>query len=152
MQKFTLLSTVSLILIFNNFLSAQGNCLPSSHCSTATELVISADIEGNLDCDEGPSPKEGKTITLSSCNSNIEKNNEYFESHCITPNLQVVWYKFNSGNYEYADIKVNKSGDNPIQAFGVDLFSSCNDRSTLLTCGYAGLIDSFVSLNEIYLS
>ncbi len=148
MQTFTLLSTVSFILIFNNFLSAQGNCLPSSHCSTATELIISADIEENMECNDDPSLKEGKTITINSCNSFSEKNSSYFESDCIAPNQHVVWYKFNTGNYEHFEIKISKGGDNPIKAFGVDLFTQCLGYSALNHCGFAGLNDYQVIFSE----
>ncbi len=151
MKYVTPTTMILFLILISNFTFAQQNCDPQALCENAIDLIFDTDYERIVECDTLPDTKEGLSLKINSCNSNVVKNSVYFESHCITPNLQVVWYKFNTGDHEYTNIKVMKGGTNPIKSFGIDVFESCQNSSILDNCDFVGIMDNSADLQELKL-
>lgn len=92
MKIFRFINIILLVCLSYLSLHTQSNCSAVAVYENAVEVILDPPFNLFEECTFNTTSISGKSVSLMSYNSFIEKNKAFFISDCITPNLHVVWH------------------------------------------------------------
>jgi gliding motility-associated-like protein len=106
-------------------------CSYSDDCFDVIDMVLDIPFDPFEACNGGTGPPLGFSGCLQTCNIGATPDGPPVTSPCIQPTWRTTWYRFNTQNYPYTDIRINKADIDGIGLMGIDVFDACSGQSVL---------------------